>query len=330
MAERRDLADLVEVLRRGLPEPACAADTMSSPSRNRRLSSFMLQCAIQPFVPEGARIARIRCVSLSTYSEVARILRCGGDQSGTWIIEGPTSQENGHAGRTDMSVIRFLGLGLYSTETLGWIMVVILCASLVMGWIADALLEKLGFGVVGNVVLCLIGHGDRGCVVWNFYISPAGHQFPADHRHRDVLGLRMPADLRGPAPGAGLMRRKSARRDHSASCPRHGACRTMMQCSIMARAVPESPTMDPKRPERDKPWIFRTYAGHSTAADPTRSTAATSPRGRPASPSPSTFRRRPATTPTTCSPRARSARSACRSPISVTCGRCSRTFRSSR
>ncbi len=25
--------------------------------------------------------------------------------------------------------------------------------------------------------------------------------------------------------------------------------------------------MDPKRPERDKPWIFRTYAGHSTAAE---------------------------------------------------------------
>jgi hypothetical protein len=69
-----------------------------------------------------------------------------------------------------MSVIRFLGLGLYSTETLGWIMVVILCASLVMGWIADALLEKLGFGVVGNVVLCLMGMVS-GLVVWNFYIS---------------------------------------------------------------------------------------------------------------------------------------------------------------
>ena len=28
--------------------------------------------------------------------------------------------------------------------------------------------------------------------------------------------------------------------------------------------------MDPKRPERDKPWIFRTYAGHSTAAESNR------------------------------------------------------------
>ena len=68
------------------------------------------------------------------------------------------------------------------------------------------------------------------------------------------------------------------------------------------------------KPQRDKPWLFRTYAGHSTARSRTSSTARTSPRARPASRSPSICRPRPATTATTRSRAARSARSAC--PIS--------------
>ena len=54
---------------------------------------------------------------------------------------------------------------------------------------------------------------------------------------------------------------------------------------------------------------------------PTRSTAATSPRARPACRSPSTCRPRPATTPTRRSPAARSARSASRSRTSARCAR---------
>ena len=54
----------------------------------------------------------------------------------------------------------------------------------------------------------------------------------------------------------------------------------------------------------------------------TSSTGRTSPRGRPAFRSPSICRRRPATTPITSWRAARSARSACRSRISATCGRC--------
>ena len=53
---------------------------------------------------------------------------------------------------------------------------------------------------------------------------------------------------------------------------------------------------------------------------PTRSTGATWPRGRPACRSPSTCRPRPATTPITRWRGARSARSACRSRTSATCG----------
>ena len=51
--------------------------------------------------------------------------------------------------------------------------------------------------------------------------------------------------------------------------------------------------------KRDKPWLFRTYAGHSTARPPTSFTGGTSPRVRPGSRSPSTCRPRPATTATT-------------------------------
>ena len=61
---------------------------------------------------------------------------------------------------------------------------------------------------------------------------------------------------------------------------------------------------------------------------PTSSTARTSPRARPACPSPSICRRRPATTPTTSWRAARSARSACRSRTSATCARCSTASRS--
>ena len=55
-----------------------------------------------------------------------------------------------------------------------------------MGWIADALLEQLGFGVVGTSAASLVGTVS-GLVVWNCLIIAAGHQSPADHRHRDVL-----------------------------------------------------------------------------------------------------------------------------------------------
>ncbi len=51
--------------------------------------------------------------------------------------------------------------------------------------------------------------------------------------------------------------------------------------------------------KRDKPWIIRTYAGHSTAAESNALYRGNLARGRPACRSPSTCRPRPATTPTT-------------------------------
>ena len=63
-----------------------------------------------------------------------------------------------------------------------------------------------------------------------------------------------------------------------------------------------------------RPWLFRTYAGHSTAEKSNALYRANLARGRPACRSPSICRPRPATTATTCWRAARSARSACRSP----------------
>ena len=73
--------------------------------------------------------------------------------------------------------------------------------------------------------------------------------------------------------------------------------------------------MDPERaPSATSPGSSAPMRAIRPRRSPTSSTAAISPRARPASPSPSTCRPRPATTPTTRWRAARSARSACRLP----------------
>ena len=67
------------------------------------------------------------------------------------------------------------------------------------------------------------------------------------------------------------------------------------------------------------PWVIRTYAGHSSPEASNALYRATWRRARRACPSPSTCRRRPATTPTASSRAVRSARSASRSSTSATC-----------
>lgn len=74
------------------------------------------------------------------------------------------------AGVKDMSIIRYLGLGLYSSETLGWILFVVACASLIAGWISDAVLGESGFGIVGSTLLCFIGM-TVGLILWNLNAS---------------------------------------------------------------------------------------------------------------------------------------------------------------
>ena len=82
-------------------------------------------------------------------------------------------------------------------------------------------------------------------------------------------------------------------------------------------------------PNRDKPWLIRTYAGHSTAAKSNELYRTNLARGqtglsrRLRSADPDRLRLRPSRW-----PRARSARSACRSAISATCARCSTASRS--
>ena len=76
------------------------------------------------------------------------------------------------------------------------------------------------------------------------------------------------------------------------------------------------------KPKKDRPWIFRTYAGHSTAEKSNALYRQNSARARRACPSPSISRPRPATIPTTRWLRVRSGRSVYRFLISATCERC--------
>ena len=88
-----------------------------------------------------------------------------------------------------------------------------------------------------------------------------------------------------------------------------------------ARRVPLHPRRLP-RMYRGRLWTMRQYAGMGTPRRRTGASGTSSSRGRPACPSPSTCRRRWATTPTTRGPRARSARSASRSTRSRTWSGC--------
>ena len=100
------------------------------------------------------------------------------------------------------------------------------------------------------------------------------------------------------------------------------ASTTTRKYGARGASVP-SPAAGRMKSSADRPWVMRTYSGHSSAARRTSSTARTWPRARRACRSPSTCRPRPATTPTTSWPAARSARSACRSPTWARCARSS-------
>ena len=78
---------------------------------------------------------------------------------------------------------------------------------------------------------------------------------------------------------------------------------------------------------RGRLWTMRQYAGFATAEESNQRYRYLLAQGRPASRSPSTCRRRWATTPTTRWPRARWARSASRSPAWTTCARSSTASR---
>ncbi len=83
--------------------------------------------------------------------------------------------------------------------------------------------------------------------------------------------------------------------------------------------------------KKDKPWMFRTYAGHSTAEASNELYRRNLAKGQTGL---SVAFDLPTQTGYDSdhirSPAARSARSACRSPISATCAACSRASRSPR
>ena len=80
--------------------------------------------------------------------------------------------------------------------------------------------------------------------------------------------------------------------------------------------------------QRDKPWIFRTYAGHSTAADSNALYRKNLAKGQTGLSVAFDLPTQTGYDSTTCWRAARSAKSACRSAISATCARCSTASRS--
>ena len=149
--------------------------------------------------------------------------------------------------------------------------------------------------------------------------------------HRGGHARRAPPVQARLAAAAGSRRRAALRqrsfciastagyfRAHSPTQPRMTYARRQERAQQLAAGA---------RQALDLPHLRRPLDGRRSR---TSSTARTWPRGRPASRSPSICRPRPATTATTSWPRARSARSACRSPTSATCGRCSTASRSTR
>ena len=100
--------------------------------------------------------------------------------------------------------------------------------------------------------------------------------------------------------------------------------------SAARAAVGSMTTPDPRTvmSGRDKPWLMRTYAGHSSASASNALYRTNLEKGQTGLSVAFDLPTQTATTPTTCSPAARSARSACRWPTSVTCVRCSTASRS--
>ncbi len=82
--------------------------------------------------------------------------------------------------------------------------------------------------------------------------------------------------------------------------------------------------------KRDKPWIIRTYAGHSTAAESNALYRGNLAKGQTGLSVAFDLPTQTGYDPDHELARARSARSASRSRISATCGPCSRTSRSPR
>ncbi len=77
--------------------------------------------------------------------------------------------------------------------------------------------------------------------------------------------------------------------------------------------------------QKDRPWLMRTYAGHSTAEASNELYRRNLAKGQTGLSVAFDLPTQTGYDPTTCWPAARSAGSACRSRTSVTCGGCSRT-----
>ncbi len=52
---------------------------------------------------------------------------------------------------------KFLGLGHLSFNEQLLVLLIAICASLAVGWVMDMIMGRIGFGLFGNAIICMIG-----------------------------------------------------------------------------------------------------------------------------------------------------------------------------
>ncbi len=68
-------------------------------------------------------------------------------------------------------MFRVLGLNGLPIEALLMILVMLVICGIVTGWITDVIMGQMGFGVIGNTILTIMG-AVVGMTAWNAYIGP--------------------------------------------------------------------------------------------------------------------------------------------------------------
>jgi len=66
---------------------------------------------------------------------------------------------------------RFIGLDYLDTSTFTGIMIMMVVAGVVAGWISDAIMGSSGYGMIGNSCLTLLG-AFTGLAGWRHFIGP--------------------------------------------------------------------------------------------------------------------------------------------------------------
>jgi uncharacterized membrane protein YeaQ/YmgE (transglycosylase-associated protein family) len=54
-------------------------------------------------------------------------------------------------------MLKILGLSHLSNNEFALLLLIAICASLLVGWLFDMIMQRLGFGLFGNAFICMLG-----------------------------------------------------------------------------------------------------------------------------------------------------------------------------